>query len=217
MIDKKSRDKILAANLSNIVRKVKAGKPLTKGELELISDSEKPAGEQTLPDRGRAQAPLKKAASMGAAIADLKTLGYDVTKAFLKKIKLQGGTAAGFLDSNRVDLALLIPYLKALAAAPVTGPAPLTKESIEIRKLLAQAEKIEHELAQMQGVFVTRTAVVQSNRRVAGELNKLWRKLEDEGPAAVAGKDLAEAREWFARQGDQHRLKVQSWCDEWPE
>lgn len=137
----------------------------------------------------------KKSASMGVAIADLKAAGLDVTKAFLRKLRLEGGTAAGFEPSNRVNLQLLIPYLREHAAKnPAPGDAPVTKEAVEIRKLLAQAQKIEFEYQRdcLAKYYVAADVDAFLSETGAAIKNLLRKKLRNEMPPKLEGLRAAE-------------------------
>jgi hypothetical protein len=216
VIASEQKQKILDADLANIIRKVKAGKPLSARERELIEAKPEPQPQSKSTSPIPTAALPEKAATIARAAALLQASGLNVTKDFLRKLKREG--VPGFEEkSGRINLTLLAPEVRRRLAEPSAAPMLEDKSSLENRKLLAQAEKIEFELREMRGQFVERTAVINSNRRLANALRKLLRKLETEMPAAVAGKDLPEARAYGVRLHDQLLGAIQAWSDEWPE
>ena len=199
-----------------ILKKKNSGKPLSASEQSVLDA----AVGRVASNSGSAQAPPRKSSSIAAAVADLKAQGIDVTRDFLRELKREGGTSAGFESSNRVNLDLLVPYLRnriASAAAAPGAPRSLNKTTLECEKLLEQIEDLREARAIRQGKFVERIQVVSSNRVVGAKLKDILKKLINEMPAAVAGKDIPEARLYGGQLYDQAMRTISDWSDDWPE
>lgn len=196
--------------LKKLLAKHNAGKPLSAEELQLIGAA------------ARAEALPPKAAGMEHAVALLEAQFPQLTKPLLKQLKKTPEFKACFDGANRVLLPPLVTALTNYFASKQTPAAaarrtPMEKHDLECRKLAAEAEKKEFELEQHRGQYVKRADVIKSNRQLANELQKLFRRDENEGPAAVAGKDLEEARAWFKRRTDATLRLIAGWSDQWPE
>lgn len=219
MLDDAQRRKILEADLANVVRKVKAGKPLSQRERHLVETAPAPVATKK-PERQPTPAAAaklpQKAATIGRAVSLLNAAGLSVTVEFLRQLKRDG--VPGFEEkSGRINLAILVPEIRKRLANQV-GAAPLEgKAALEVRKLLAQAETLEFNLAQLRGEFVRRSAIVAANRRLAVKLQELDRALETDMPGAVAGQDIIKIREWARRFVDLRAREIQNWADEFPE
>lgn len=203
---------------ANILEKAKAKKPLTRYERERFETiaaqvpdpipADLPAPAPTV-----AAVRARKSATIATAVTDLASLGVHVTKEDLRQHKRDG--APGFEASGRVNLDLLLPWLRTHAAAQ-TPERPRNKQVIDIEIAEEKLKEWKRNNAVADALYVPRVAVITSNRRLAVEFKKLFRRARTEGPAAVAGKEITEARAWFERFEDQTLRTIQSWENEWP-
>jgi hypothetical protein len=93
-----------------------------------------------------------------------------------------------------------------------SGPASTLKDALDQEKL--RALKRENDAA--DGLLVNKDLVIDSNRRVAAALKNILRKLLNEMPGAVAGKDIPQAREYGGRLYDDLMREIAGWEKEWP-
>lgn len=174
MIDTKTKQKIFKANLANVVRKVKAGKPLSTAELELVNKAE--TVEPVSYD------------SIGAAAAALS-----VPVALLKRAKRNG--APGFRGS-RVYPSELLPWLKKREAEVATSNGPagggaadlLDKNLWECRKLRLQCEKIERQEKERTRELIAFAEIETWMLNTAEQMKTVLRhKLRNELPPKIEG------------------------------
>ena len=171
MIDAKTKDRIHKANLANVVRKVKAGKPLSKGELDLVDKSEESVSYD----------------SMGAAAAAM-----DVPISTLKWAKRQG--APGFRGS-RIIRSELEPWLKTKGGEiSADNPAGLLDKNLwECRRLKLQCEKLERQEKERQKELVPFAEVETWMLNTAEAIKTILRhKLRNELPPKIEGMRAAE-------------------------
>ncbi len=196
-----------AERLKKILRKHKSGKPLSSEELALIGIQPEPA----------AAPAAQKSSSIAAAVVDLRAHGFDVSKEFLRQLKREGGAAAGFEASNRVNLDRLIPFLRARVAAAPQDAQRLDKQTLECRRLLALCERLEHGNKIEFEQYAPKAAMADSVRRFGARFIPVFRqKLLNEYPAAVAGKDIPQARDYGGKLFDTFMLALREFESEWP-
>lgn len=194
MISEADKAKILKANTANIVRKVKAGKPLTKTELALIDaqpEQEEPVSEK----KGR------------------------LRRVSVHSLAIETGINERTVRKRLVDAGLFPPEKHPLdkvlnAIRPATGDKE--GDSIKEKKTFEEWRKLWLANEERQGFLIPRAEVAESVRKLAGQFTKLLdAKLENEYPAAVAGLDVPGARAFGKRLNDEIRAEVQRWADVW--
>jgi hypothetical protein len=198
MLDPKSKSKLLRANLTNIVRKVKAGKPLSAAELKLVRADEEEQNPNPLripepsspEDKHRAFDSIAAAAAWLAPQLDLTP---NRAKTLLRSAKKAG--LPGFRGS-RVYAADLMPALGRWLKSQEHSPAGLeTKEELECRRLRGLCEKIEFQNKVEQGDFAAlaelNPIVIEIESRTTALLRQ---KLENEFPVAAAGQEPSVIR-----------------------
>jgi len=173
-LDEKTSALIISADLANIVKKVKAGKPLSQSEREIIRKSTK---------QDHAQKPALSADTAYDSIAQAaKMMG--VPRSVLQKLKRAG--APGF-HGSRVYPGELRPHLEA-AQKDKAPDAPLDRETLENRRLLAQCERIERDNLEAAGKVIALapvlTAIAGIGEQLKGQLRAIY---EDELPPVIAG------------------------------
>jgi len=168
-LDKDTSRLILSADLANIAKKVKAGKPLSQSERELIRKSTKPDP----PNKGQGTA-YDSIAQAAAAMG--------VPKSVLRKLKRDG--APGF-HGSRVYPGELRPHLETLQST--TGETA-DRDALECRRLLAQCKRIEHaNLVESAGVIAV-APVLAAIATIGEQLKSALRAIyEDELPPVISG------------------------------
>lgn len=101
--------------------------------------------------------------SLRAAVAILKTHDIQLSVDRLKKMKADGCPA---FRSGRVHIRELLQWLQSNPEAESTEGEE-SKEALERRRLLAQCEKLEHELAVTRGEYIHRSQFESDAIRVA--------------------------------------------------
>lgn len=131
MIDDQAKKKIFDADLANIVRQTKAGKPLTKAQRAVITETAERAPESQGPGRPRSAAPELPIYDSIAQCAH----ATKIPATLIKKAKRSGCAA---FRSNRVDLSALLEWIFSQAEGG--------ENWIDFRaKYAALREKIEHD------------------------------------------------------------------------
>jgi len=194
MIKEADKAKIHAANISNIVRKVKAGKPLTKLELGLVDSQPE--------------------------VEELDTKGKGgKNRVSVHSLHLDTGTSERVIRKRLVDGGCYPPHKHALskvmmAIKPPTGDKE--GDSIKERKTFEEWRKLKLANDVKEGVLIPRSLVAETVRRLAAKFGELLTaKLEQEYPATVAGLDVPSARIYGKKLNDQIRAEVQSWAGGW--
>lgn len=101
----------------------------------------------------------------------------------LKRAKNEGCPA---FKNTRVDLDLLRPWLEARKSA--LAEAPMGREALENRKLLAQCAKIEFELEVERKLYILVTDAERETTQLANEAKNILRfKFENELPPQLEG------------------------------
>lgn len=197
MISESDKEKIRKANTANIVRKVKAGKPLTKTELALIDAAQETEDADPLPVGKGAK---RKRVSVFSLSAEL-------------------GLDQRTVRKRLVDASLFPPENHPLAAvlAAIKPPAGDKEgDSIKERKTFEEWRKLKLANDVKEGVLIPRSLVAETVRRLAAKFGELLTaKLEQEYPATVAGLDVPSARIYGKKLNDQIRAEVQSWAGGW--
>lgn len=172
MIDEKTKEKIFKADISNVVRKVKAGKPLSAAERKLIESTTKP----TETPAGKRKFPIFE--SIGHAAS---TIGAPI--ALIKSAKRNGCKA--FLPGNRVDSEILLPFLFGMLTTASNLPSGFSswKEVLESER--AKREGIKRQQDE-KCVMPTDEAKRQAGEAWAWVFAELERA-ERELPPSLAG------------------------------
>jgi hypothetical protein len=160
MIGSRDKEKILEADLANIVRKVKSGKPLSKAERLLVEASQEqktaavplPKAAPAIPALTGADWEKKVCVSMSQAAAVLNEHGFKIDKRLLRTLTKDAAFADAF-RGNRVYLEKLLPPLRAKLSEPAEPGLARNKDVIE-------AEIAEEKLL----------AARRENARAAGDL-----------------------------------------------
>ena len=194
MISETDKAKIRKANTANIVRKVKAGKPLTKTELALI-DAQPEQDEAEPEKRGR-----------------LRSVS-------VHSLAIETGVNERTVRKRLVDAGLFPPEKHKLnkvldALRPAAGDKD--GDSIKERKTFEEWRKLKLANDLKEGALIPRSLVAETVRKLAAKFGTLLdSKLEQEYPATVAGLDVPAARIYGKKLNDQIRAEVQSWAGGW--
>lgn len=195
MISEQDKASIKKANTANIVRKVKAGKPLTKTELELIDEADEPPEVEE-------QAGTKPA-----------------RKVSVHSLCHQTGLNERTIRKRLVDAALYPPDKHPIAKVlDAIRPASGDKagDAIKEKKTFEEWRKLKLANDVKDGVLILRSAVAETVRKLGSKMASLLdAKLEQEYPAAVAGLDVPAARIYGKKLNDQLRIEVQAWAKLW--
>ena len=127
---------------------------------------------------------------MDHAVAILRASGFpDMTKALIRRLKKLPAFSKCF-NNARVILDQFVPALRAHmagASTPLASSMP-TKDDLECRRLLAQAETIEFKLAELRDQFYPASEVDEFVTTTRFEVEKILRKrLKNELPPKVEG------------------------------
>ena len=194
MISEQDKAKIRKANTANIVRKVKAGKPLTKTELALIDAQ---------PEQEEA-APEKKGRLRSVSVHSL-SIETGVNERTVRKRLVD----AGLFPPHEHPLAKILDVLR-----PTTGDKD--GDSIKEKKTFEEWRKLKLANDLKEGGVIPRAVVAETVRKLAAKFAALLdAKLEQEYPATVAGLDVPAARIYGKKLNDQIRAEVQSWAGGW--
>ena len=192
MISPADKERIRAANVANIIRKVKDGKTITPAEMALIEESPEAA-----------EVPGKKPAR----------------RVSVHSLHLETGTSERVIRKRLVDGGCYPPHKhpmsKVMAAIkPPTGDKE--GDSIKERKTFEEWRKLKLANDVKEGVLIPRSLVAETVRRLAAKFGELLTaKLEQEYPATVAGLDVPSARIYGKKLNDQIRAEVQGWAGGW--
>lgn len=172
-LDDATVERIIAADLANIVKKVKAGRPLSPTERKLIERKSTSTGSRTFDSMSHA------AACLGVAVATLKVAKKSGCRAF---------------RNGRVTEAELVQWLrdhqKELGA---THPADM--DSAKLAELLERVRQRRRQNDLADGILVPKSKVLEEFQKVATPIKSLLRtKLELEFPSAIAGMDVPQCR-----------------------
>lgn len=132
-LSEEDAEKVRKANLTNILKKAKAGKTLTPSELRIVD--------------GHSAARVYESLDQCAAATGM-------SKHELKTAKKLGGVAAGFRGS-RVDFTKLQAWLKSHEGELESDD----KNALECRRLRIQCERAEHALSVDRGEFIPKAEV----------------------------------------------------------
>ena len=156
---------VIAADLANVIKKVKSGKTLSAGERRLLKSG-----------TGSADAVAYDSIAQAA-----KVMG--VTRAVLQKLKRQG--APGF-HGSRVYPTELRPHLEARARD--LGAGDDVRETLENRRILAQCKRIEHANLVESGGVIAVAPVLAAITTIGEQLKSALRAIyEDELPPVISG------------------------------
>jgi hypothetical protein len=192
MISPADKAKILKANTANIVRKVKAGKPLTKAEMGLIAEA--PEGEVKT-KKGR---PPK-----GNSVYSLAQESGIDQRTVRKRL-----VDAGLFPPDDHPRQKLIDAIK-----PTKGNGDGT---IKEQKTFEEWRKLKIFNDKEDGLLITKASVIGSIQRLNPKIDALIeQKIVNEYPAAVAGLDVPAAREFGKRFADELRREWAAFKEEW--
>lgn len=192
MISPADKERIRAANVANIIRKVKDGKTITPKEMELIEDSPEAV-----------ESPDKKPRR----------------RVSVHSLHLDTGTSERVIRKRLVDGGCYPPHKHALskvmaAIKPPTGDKD--SDSIKEKKTFEEWRKLRIANDVREGVLIPRVSVAETVRKLAAKFSALLdSKLEQEYPATVAGLDVPAARIYGKKLNDQIRAEVRAWASEW--
>lgn len=196
MISEQDKAKIRKANTANIVRKVKAGKPLTKTELSLIDAA--PEAEETDKPTGKAGR---------------------LRKLSIHSLSIETGINERTVRKRLVDAGLFPPHEHPIAKIlDVLRPAAGDKDgdTIKEKKTFEEWRKLKLANDVKEGALIPRATVAETVRQLATKFAALLdAKLEQEYPATVAGLDVPAARIYGKKLNDQIRAEVQAWAKGW--
>lgn len=171
-LDPKSAEQILNADLGNILKKVKAGKPLTSAERERIAS----AGEGARPQ-------IVDTMKQAAAVS-----GIPLRQ--LKVYKARG--CAAFLKGSRVDVDALKTYHSEHAEEIKSEPS-LTKEEADIKLKEVKIARETLALERDKGLVIRKAEVFETCKSASQHMRAvLQQKLETELPPKCAGKTVIE-------------------------
>ena len=132
----------------------------------------------------------KEADSIDHAVAILKESGFpEINKALIRRLKKLPAFSKCFAHS-RVKLDQFVPALRAhMAGASMHLSSSMpTKDDLECRRLLAQAETIEFKLAELRDQFYPASEVDEFVTTTRFEVQKILRKrLKNELPPKIEG------------------------------
>lgn len=184
-LDQEAKQKIFAADLSNIIRKVKAGKPLSKNERELI---------EAEADRNKTKAPGPTAGS--ALVFDSMKAAAGYTRIPLRILKAAKRDGCPAFRSNRF---FLIPFLEWYFLQKRDGAEVIDLETEKARETKARADLLEIERSQALGVLLDPAIVQDRINRAFNIIRQYLQAAEAELPAMVNPQDPNIARIELAR------------------
>lgn len=197
MISEQDKEKIRKANTANIVRKVKAGKPLTKTELALIDAA--PEAEET------EEAATVKAGRRRKISVHSLSVETGINERTVRKRLVD----AGLFPPDKHPLAKILDVLR-----PSVGDKD--GDSIKEKKTFEEWRKLKLANDVKEGALIPRANVAETVRQLAAKFAALLdAKLEQEYPATVAGLDVPAARIYGKKLNDQLRAEVQAWSEVW--
>lgn len=180
--------------ISNISKKIVAGKVPTKAEREILE---------------RASQPERKSYDSLAQAAS--ALG--VKKSLLKKLVVEIPEAK---RGSRIYPEALLPRLREIEKQAKLDHEPETKETLEIRKLRATCEGIEFRNATKRGEWVELRILADHLESFASEVKLLLRLKEAEFPELAANLSGDKVRELFVQQISNDMLaKLSAHFDTW--
>lgn len=185
-------DTVLEANRSNAIKqavqKVKARKPLTKGEVELLQGIAYCSERGGNPDITEATTVVELAAALG------------VSRRSITNWRKMPGAPIARANGNHDVLA----WRKFLHEHHLDGSQPGDEEGLKIRKLLAEVNEREFRLAVRKGEYIRKDEVREAWLGRCGRVVNLLRsKFEKELPPALAGKDALSIQEILSRAIDE--------------
>lgn len=177
-------DTVLEANRANAIKqavqKVKARKPLTKTEVELLQGIAYSSGQGGNPDITEASTVVELAAALGVS-----------RRSIANWRKMPGAPAAKANGTHDV-----LAWRQFLHDHHMDGTSPGEEEGLKIRKLLAEVNEREFRLAVRKGEYIRKDEVREAWLGRCGRVVNLLRsKFEKELPPILAGKDAPGIQE----------------------
>ena len=183
-ITQEAAEKILEADFTNIVRKVRDGKTLTSTE------------------RARVQA---RAAGSSATLTEAKTIvelasALGVTRRTLSNWRKMPD-APEPKSNGKHDV---VAWRKFLHDHHLDGSSPGDEEGLKVRKLLAEVNEREFRLSVRKGEYIRKDMVREAWLSRCGRVVNLLRaKFEKELPPVLSGKDAPSIQEALAEAIDE--------------
>jgi len=200
MIAEVEKAKIRKANLANIVRKVKAGKPLTKLELEIIDDQDEPpaeAQESVKPSRRGAK---RKALSVYSLATET---GID-QRTIRKRL-----VDAGLYPPENHPKAAVLDAIK-----PPSGDKD--GDSIKERKTFEEWRKLKLANDENEALLIPRALVAETVFKLGPRISAvLEARLVNQYPTETPGLDVIGMREYGRKLAAQILTEFQSFADVW--
>lgn len=180
-------DTVLEVNRANAIKqavsKVKAKKPLTKTEVELLQTIAYSAEQGGDPNITEVSTVVDLAAALGVSRRSISNWR-----------KLEGAP-----EPNPNGTHDVIAWRKFMHERHLDGSQPGDEEGLKIRKLLAEVNEREFRLAIKKGEYIRKDLVREAWLSRSGRVVNLLRsKLEKELPPVLAGKDAPSIQESLA-------------------
>jgi hypothetical protein len=195
MIDSKASKKIRAANLANIIRQVKAGRPLSAAHLKLLDE------ELQRTETAKTEANLPTFDSMATCSART-----GIPLSVLKQAKKAGCTA--FRMGSRVELEPLLRFLFSQSAEEAG-----LDWSNELKKWQAKRQQQAYE--QRDRELVDQDEVLEILIPMSARQNDCLVRFENEAPVAMAGVDPGTGRLLAKRYTDDIRNEFKATYASW--
>jgi hypothetical protein len=201
-LDAATAEKVLLADVSNILRKAKSGKPLTKYERSVV-EQHCPAEPPTVTGAGWPQwAESTARASRVTGISRVTLIAW------------RKENCPAFKPNGRIDLHELRQWMVATDKKPT--PRATRAESARQRLLTAQANKIEFENRVRAEEFVKKTDLVRElGPTLDAHRAAIYEALGNRAPMGMAGIDIPTARILGLRMADELCAKMVESLKKW--